>query len=81
MTDVEKTIVDCFDLPQYAGSFSETIKAFKRATLSARKLAKYCKAVKNQSVVKRLAYLSDLLDKPNMSLFLNYARKSINYMC
>ena len=73
MTDVEKTIVDCFDLPQYSGGYHETIKAFNRAKLSAQKMVKYCRAVNNIAVVKRLAYLTELLEKPNMDYFLKYA--------
>jgi len=73
ITDVEKTIVDCFDLPKYSGGYPEIIKAFNIAELSAIKLVKYCKAINNLSVVKRLAYLSELLNKPKMDYFLKYA--------
>ncbi len=73
ITDVEKTIVDCFDLPRYSGGYSEIIKAFNNAELSAIKLVKYCKAINNLSVVKRLAYLTELLNKPKMDYFLKYA--------
>ncbi len=77
MTDVEKTIVDCFDMPQYCGWYQEIIKAFNNAELNARKMVKYCKAVNNLSVVKRLAYLSDLLQKPKMNYFTKYAENVI----
>ena len=30
ITDIEKTIVDCFDQPQYSGGYSGLIKAFKQ---------------------------------------------------
>ena len=78
MTDVEKTIVDCFDLPQHAGGFNEIIKAFNQATLSARKMVTYCKAVNNIAVTKRLAYLAELLEKPKMDYFLKYAADVCN---
>lgn len=78
MTDVEKTIVDCFDLPQYAGGYSEIIKAFNKAKLSTRKMVAYCKAIDNIAVAKRLAYLSELLEKPKMEYFLKYAQEVCN---
>ena len=78
MTDVEKTIVDCFDLPQYAGGYYEIIKAFNKANLSARKMVAYCKAVDNLSVTKRIAYLSELLEKPKMEYFIDYAKEVRN---
>jgi len=78
MTDVEKTIVDCFDLPQYAGGYDEIVKAFNKANLSAHKTVRYCKAVNNIAVVKRLAYLTELLVKPDMEYFLKYAKEVLN---
>jgi len=41
MTDVEKTIADCFDLPQYSGSYAELLRAFKQADLNPSKLFSY----------------------------------------
>jgi len=78
MTDVEKTIVDCFDLPQYAGGYYEIIKAFNRAKLSARKMVVYCKAIDNIAVTKRIAYLVELLGKPDMDFFIDYAKNVRN---
>jgi len=73
MTDKEKTIVDGFDLPKYSGGYEEIIKGFYNARLSSRKLVKYCKAINNISLVKRLAYLTELFDKPKMEYFIKYA--------
>ena len=78
ITDVEKTVVDCFDMPQYGGGYNEIIKAFYRAKLSARKMVKYCKAVNNLSVTKRLGYLCELLEKPQMDYFVKYAQSVRN---
>lgn len=78
ITDVEKTIVDCFDLPKYSGGYPEIVKAFNIAELSAIKLVKYCKSMNNLSIVKRLAYLTELLNKPKMDYFLNYALSIMN---
>lgn len=78
MTDVEKTIVDCFDLPQYAGGYNEIIKAFNKANMSAQKMVKYCKAINNIAATKRMAYLTELFEKPNMEYFLKYANQVRN---
>ncbi|HED38415.1 MAG TPA: hypothetical protein ENI76_09275 [Ignavibacteria bacterium] len=77
ITDVEKTIADCFDMPRHCGWYQEIIKAFNKAELSAVKLIRYCKAINNLSAVKRMAYLSELLNKPGMERFLVYAGNSI----
>lgn len=78
ITDLEKTIVDCFDLPHLAGWYQEIIKAFKHAKINQSKLIKYCKIIDNMAVIKRLAFLSELLQKPNMERFIDYAQKNIN---
>lgn len=78
ITDVEKTIVDCFDLPQYGGGYVEIIKAFYRANLSAQKMVKYCKAIDNTAVTKRLGFLCELLEKPKMEYFIKYAQEERN---
>ena len=78
ITDVEKTIVDCFDKPQYGGGYAEIIKAFNNAKLSARKMVKYCKSVNNTSVTKRLGYLCELLNKPAMDYFIKFAQSVRN---
>jgi predicted transcriptional regulator of viral defense system len=78
ITDIEKTIVDCFDLPQYSGSYPELIKAFYNAKLSAQKMVKYCKAINNIAATKRMAYLSELYKKPKMEYFLKYTNSVTN---
>lgn len=78
ITDLEKTIVDCFDLPQYAGGYNEIIKAFNKAGVSAQKMVKYCKAINNIAATKRMAYLIELFEKPNMEYFMKYANQVKN---
>lgn len=78
ITDLEKTIVDCFDLPHLAGWYQEIIKAFNQAKINQNRLIKYCKAMDNVSVVKRLAFLSEFLEKLNMENFIDFAQKTIN---
>jgi predicted transcriptional regulator of viral defense system len=78
MTNIEKTIIDCFDLPQYSGGYAELIRAFADTTLDARKLIEYCKVVNNIAVTKRLACLSDILGKEKLSPFRKYAKSIVN---
>lgn len=78
LTDKEKTIVDCFDLPQYSGGYAELIRAFGQADLDQHKMICYCKAIGSKSLVKRLAFLTQLLEKPKMTRFLDYAQGEVN---
>jgi len=78
ITDIEKTIVDCFDLPQYSGGFAELIRAFYNAQLNAKKLIDYCCVVNNIAVIKRLGFLAELFEKKNLSSFVKYARSKVN---
>jgi len=78
ITDKEKTLIDCFDLPQYSGGYSELIRAFGQSELNQDKMIEYCQAIDNISVVKRLAFLAELLQKPKMKRFLSYAKKQVN---
>ena len=78
ITDVEKTIVDCFDLPQYSGGFAELIRAFYQARLNAKKLINYCSAVDNIAVIKRLGFLTELFEKKNLRSFVQFARSKVN---
>jgi predicted transcriptional regulator of viral defense system len=78
ITDKEKTLIDCFDLPHYSGGYSELIRAYAQAELDQDNLIHYCKAVGNISVIKRLGYLAELLNKPKMKRFLHYASQQVN---
>jgi predicted transcriptional regulator of viral defense system len=78
VTDIEKTVVDCFDLPQYSGGFAELIRAFYQAKLNAKKLIDYCDAVDNIAVIKRLGFLSELFEKKNLTSFIKFARSKVN---
>jgi len=78
LTDKEKTIVDCFDLSQYSGGYSELIRAFDQTDINQDKMIQYCRAIGNISVVKRLAFLAELLEKPKMTRFLKYAEGEVN---
>ena len=81
ITDIEKTIVDCFDLPNYSGGFMELIRAFYRTKMSSLKILNYMKAVNNKAVIKRIGYLSELFNKKGFKQLIEYAKKqkSKNY--
>lgn len=78
ITDKEKTLIDCFDLPHYSGGYSELIRAFGQLELNQDKIIEYCQAIDNISVIKRLAFLAEVLQKPKMTRFLKYAKKQVN---
>lgn len=81
ITDIEKTIADCFDLVQYSGGFMELIRAFYRTKLNTEKLINYSEAVANKAAVKRMGFLAELLEKKGMKQFIKFAKKykSDNY--
>ncbi len=78
ITDVEKTIVDCFDIPQYSGGYAELLRAVDQARLNGEKMIEYCKAINNKSATKRIGYMVELLDKNGMKSFIRYAKKQVN---
>jgi len=78
ITDVEKTIVDCFDLVSYSGTYPVIIKAVNRAKLDVKKLITYCENLNNHSVTRRLAFLFEKLRKPKMEPFIKYALSRVN---
>jgi predicted transcriptional regulator of viral defense system len=78
ITDIEKTIVDCFDLQQYSGGFAELIRAFYNAKLNAEKLIDYCDAVDNIAATKRLGFLAEFFEKKKLTGFVKFARSKVN---
>jgi predicted transcriptional regulator of viral defense system len=77
ITDVEKTIVDCFDLPQHSGGYAELIRAFASAKLSAQTMIEYCRAVNNGAATKRMGYLAELLGMKGMTAFIRFAKSLV----
>lgn len=77
ITDVEKTVVDCFDLPQYSGGYAELIRAFNVAPLSDERMIKYCDAVNNIAATKRMGFLAELFEKKGLKTFVRYAKNKI----
>jgi predicted transcriptional regulator of viral defense system len=78
LTDVEKTIVDCFDLPQYSGGYAALIRAFCRANLNAEKLINYCTDIDNLAATKRMGFLAELSKKYELAGFIAWAKTKIN---
>ncbi len=78
ITGVEKTILDCFDLPQYSGGYAELLFALKKATLNNARLIEACRAINNIAVTKRLGYLVELYQKTGMQSFIKYALSRVN---
>jgi len=81
ITDIEKTIIDCFDLPKYSGGFMELIRAFHKTKLSSMKMIGYLQAVNNRAATKRIGYLAELFDKKGFKQLIKFAKKqkSKNY--
>ncbi|MGQ9476770.1 MAG: type IV toxin-antitoxin system AbiEi family antitoxin domain-containing protein [Actinomycetota bacterium] len=60
-TDREKTVIDCLDLPQYAGGVVEVAKALKRGEFDWERMIGYLERFGNTGVNRRLGYLCDHL--------------------
>lgn len=78
ITDIEKTLVDCFDLPRHSGGYAELIRAFNQAKLNSEKMITCCTAINNIAATKRMGFLAELLDKNGLKSFIRYAKQQIN---
>lgn len=78
ITDVEMTLVDCFDQPRYAGNFSDLVKAFATAKLINKKLIAYTKAYRNIALTKRLGFLATLFHRQRLGSFIAHAQDQVN---
>jgi len=78
ITDVEKTIIDCFDLSEHSGGYAELIRAFNQAKLTSEKMIAYCTAINNIAVTKRLGFLAELLEKKGLKTFVKFAKQNKN---
>jgi predicted transcriptional regulator of viral defense system len=78
ITNLEKTIVDCFDAIGKAVDWSELIKALYKAKMRNGELIEACEAVANVSVIKRLGYLVEVLKIKNLRTFEKYALQKVN---
>lgn len=67
ITDKEKTIIDCLDHPKYCGGIIEAAKGLANGIetgIELKTLTDYAKRLNNSAVLKRLGYLSEILDLP-----------------
>jgi len=68
VTNLEKTVVDCLDKPQYCGGVIEVAKALKTERIKYKadrnRLIEYAKRMGNSGVIRRLGYLCQKLDIP-----------------
>ncbi len=62
ISDKEKTIADCLDHPDYCGDITEAAKALKSTGLSFGKIVDYAMKMDNATIIKRLGYLSEILN-------------------
>jgi len=62
ITNVEKTIVDCLDKPQYSGGVIEILKAFPSKNINMNRLLAYAEKMHNTGILRRLGYISDYHD-------------------
>jgi len=68
----------CFELPQYSGGYEELIRAFYEANPNGRKLLKYGKQMNNLSILKRIAFLSELFEMEKLYHFRMEVLKMVN---
>jgi len=64
MSSLEKTIVDCLDRPEYSGGIEELTKSlfFSKNEINVETLVDYAKKIKNNTVIKRLGYISEIIE-------------------
>jgi predicted transcriptional regulator of viral defense system len=64
ISNEEKTIADCLDHPEYCGGISEATKALWNAKdeASIKKIIDYSITIGNSAILKRLGFLTELLD-------------------
>ena len=70
ITNVEKTFVDCFDLPQYSGGYPELIRAFNEAVLNPQKLIEKTEEKKTKKFFEEAYLTLMILYCLNLFLFL-----------
>lgn len=78
VTDLEKTILDCFDLPQHVSSYSKLLEKTQDLYLDQKKLFEYGLRMKNLSVLKRLAFLFEQSNPLKYSFFLKKVESIMN---
>lgn len=64
ISDHEKTLADALDHPEYCGGISEVAKCLwhSREKVSLKKIIRYSRRMGNSTIVKRLGYLTEILN-------------------
>lgn len=78
ITDVEKTLFDCFDLAQYSGGFDVLVNALAAAPINPEKMIEYAEIIGNIAAIKRVGFLLELMNREAMKPFIEYAKGVIN---
>ncbi len=78
VTDAEKTLLDCFDLPKYVASYPRLMKRLIKIPVNGEKLLEYGLQMKNLSILKRMAYLLDETIPVQYKDFLDEVRSRLN---
>jgi predicted transcriptional regulator of viral defense system len=78
LATVEKTILDCLDLPVYNGGTTELYYAISKAKLSSKELIEAAEAVGNIAAIKRLGFLLELFEVKRIKNFIEYAQSKVN---
>lgn len=78
VTDKELTILDCFTNHEYSGGYAELLKALYSADLNLDKLLQYGLEIGNHSVLKRLAFLSELFEIQEYNEFRKQVSLNLN---
>ncbi len=78
VTDIEKTILDCLDLPRYVRSYKKFLNCVTSLHLDQQKLLEYGFRMQNFSLLKRLAYLFDSDNPIKYSEFLHNIEPKLN---
>ena len=68
IAEKEKAIVDCLDQERYSGSIIEITKTLSDNRVNLNKLKKYALKMDNSSLIRKLGYLLDLLEKDSSGL-------------
>lgn len=68
VASAEKTIVDCLDKEQYAGTIIETAKALSHGRVHVDTVKRHAIRMKNASLIRRLGYLLDLMKRDSKGL-------------
>ncbi len=81
VSDVEKTLADCLDHPEYCGGLDEIAKSiyFEHKTVDMKKVIGNAEKMGNRTIIKRLGYLLELFGYDEYGPFFEGIRLSEGY--